>query len=162
MIYLYLLHTMVFIYTKNTAGHFTCRDCVFTTPNQSTMHYHLRNHDGTLTHECKHCDMKFLQKSILDLHIKSRHETTKNTFSCPCCDYTDLRKGNCVIHFARIHLKKDTDALKGKPTLPATVAQCTKCTKSFKNMTGFYYHVSNCVQIEKSHPLSEQWKKVTT
>ena len=151
---------MVFIYTKNTAGHFTCRDCVFTTPNQSTMHYHLRNHDGTLTHECKHCDMKFLQKSILDLHIKSRHETTKNTFSCPCCDYTDLRKGNCVIHFARIHLKALTDKMKKKSAVEGQVVECTECSKGFKNMTGFYYHLGSCVKLDKNHESFEAWTKM--
>ena len=153
---------MVFIYKKNNNNEFTCPDCDFITHNQSTMHYHLRNHDGTLTHKCSECDMKFLQKSVLELHIKSKHsnEATKKEFSCPCCDYSDLRKGNCVIHFARIHLKELTDKMKRKSTEPNMVAECSECSKNFKNTTSYYYHLGSCIKLEKTHESYEAWSKI--
>jgi len=153
---------MVFVYTKNESGEFVCKDCKFTTMNQSTMHYHFRNHDGTLTHECPECDKKFLQKSVLDLHILSKHseEKPKKEFSCPCCTYSDLRKGNLAIHFARIHLKDITDKMKTKSAVPDTVTQCESCSKSFKSMTLFYYHCAACVRLPEKHAHAETWKKL--
>ena len=142
---------------------FTCTDCTFTTLNQSTMHYHYRNHEGTLTHECKECDKKFLQKSVLDLHIQSRHSKEpeiKKEYKCECCSYSDLRKGNLGIHFARIHLKDITDKMKKKSTVPDTVAQCDSCSKSFKSMTLFYYHCASCVRLPETHAHADIWKKI--
>jgi len=105
--------------------------------------------------------MKFLQKSVLDLHIKSKHsDKVKKEFLCPCCDYTDLRKGNCIIHFARIHLKELTDKMKQKSAEPNNVAQCSECSKNFKNMTGYYYHLGSCITLEKTHPQYEAWTKI--
>jgi hypothetical protein len=157
-----MITIMVFTYNKDTNGNFTCPDCKFTAQNQSTMHYHLKNHEGNLSHECKHCDMKFLQKSVLTLHIKSKHSdvTKKDTFKCPCCTYSDLRKGNCVIHFTRIHLKDLTDSLKKKSEQTNAVTDCKGCNKSFKSMTMFYYHVSNCIKISENHPMNSEWKKL--
>lgn len=155
---------MVIVYKKNSNNDFTCPDCEFTTHNQSTMHYHLRNHNGVLTHKCPDCDMKFLQKSVLALHIKSKHEDSnqKKTFICPCCNYSDLRKGNCVIHFARIHLKLLTDKMKKKSAVEGQVVECTECSKGFKNMTGFYYHLGNCVKLDKEHESFEAWTKMVS
>ena len=155
------MYIMVFIYKKNSNNNFICPDCPFTAHNQSTMHYHMRNHDGTLTHECPDCDMKFLQKCVLDLHIKSKHTTaTKKEFSCPCCTYTDLRKGNCLIHFARIHLKELTDKMKLKAKESSMVAECSECSKNFKNMTGFYYHLGSCVKLPTTHEHYGAWAKI--
>jgi hypothetical protein len=155
---------MVFKYNKDSNGNFTCPDCKFTTINQSTMHYHLRNHDGSLTHECKHCDMKFLQKSVLELHIVSKHSdvANKDTYKCPCCTYSDLRKGNCIIHFTRIHLKEITDKLKQKSTQDEVAVECSECNKSFKSMTMFYYHTSKCIKVPENHPHHNSWKTLTT
>ena len=152
----YLLK-MTFVYKKNSNNDFVCPDCPFTAHNQSTMHYHLRNHTGVLEHECPDCDMKFLQKSVLDLHIKSKHTSSTKKFACPCCTYTDLRKGNCLIHFARIHLKDLTDKMKVK-TQDST--QCSECEKHFKNITSFYYHLGSCVKLPTDHTHYEMWAKI--
>ena len=152
---------MVFVYNKNSDGTYLCNDCEFTTHNQSTMHYHMKKHVGSLEHECKECEMKFSQKSQLNLHIKSRHSTTpKKEYTCPCCPYKDHRKGNCVIHFTRIHLKDITDKLKLKPTEANTVAHCSQCSKSFKSMTLYYYHVSSCIRLTDEHPLKNEWTEL--
>lgn len=149
---------MTFVYKKNSNNDFVCPDCPFTAHNQSTMHYHLRNHTGVLEHECPDCDMKFLQKGVLDLHIKSKHnKVTKKEFTCPCCTYTDLRKGNCLIHFARIHLKELTDKMKLK-THDGT--ECSECEKHFKNITSFYYHLGTCVKLPSNHTHYEMWSKI--
>jgi len=126
------------------------------------MHYHLRNHNGNLSHECPDCDMKFLQKSVLELHIRSKHKSgdEKKAFVCPCCDYSDLRKGNCLIHFARIHLKSLTDKMKKKSNVEGQVVSCTECSKGFKNMTGFYYHLGTCVNLPQNNEYSESWSKL--
>ena len=56
---------MVFVYSKNADGEFICKDCTFKTHNQSTMHYHLKNHDGDNKYECEDCMMTFLQTSCV-------------------------------------------------------------------------------------------------
>jgi len=126
------------------------------------MHYHIKvKHTGELEYECADCDMKFSQKSQLNLHIKSRHSKKPvKEYKCPCCPYTDLRKGNCVIHFTRIHLKDITDKIKLKPTEPNTVAYCSQCSKSFKSMTLYYYHVSSCIRLTDEHPLKNEWTEL--
>jgi len=149
---------MVFVYSKNADGEFICKDCTFKTHNQSTMHYHLKNHDGDNKYECEDCMMTFLQKSVLNLHIQAHHsEEKQHEFECPCCGYSDLRKGNCRIHFARIHLKDLTNNMKGKPTLDNTIVKCNECDKSFKSMSMYYYHVSSCIRLSEDHPLAEKW-----
>lgn len=156
---------MVFAYNKNKEGMYICTDnCNFITHNQSTMHYHMKvKHNGTLEHECKECNMKFPQKSQLNLHVKSRHSNDnkpKKEYNCPCCDYKDLRKGNCIIHFTRIHLKDITDKLKTKSTDTTMAAHCSQCSKSFKSMTLYYYHVSSCIRLTDEHPLKNEWTEL--
>ena len=181
-------------YQKNAEGHFICSHCPYTAKNQSTMHYHLKKHDGALPHACKHCNQKFLQKSLLDLHTSARHpnacghcnhkefeykaqldthivtthtnvvaKDVKEKFKCPCnsCGYEDLRKGNRLIHFIRVHLKEYTDSLKVKSVEPNCITSCKSCKKSFKSMTQFYYHASNCViPPQENHALYKDWLAV--
>jgi hypothetical protein len=158
---------MVLAYHKNESGEFLCQHCQYTAHNQSTMHYHLKKHEGALPHSCKHCDARFLQKSLLDMHIKSRHSETlehKETFKCPCngCAYEDLRKGNRLIHFVRVHLKDLTDSLKCKPTDESCIASCKVCSQNFKSLTQFYYHASKCVSPTTEHTLHKEWNQLVS
>jgi len=154
-------------YQKNAEGHYTCSHCTYTARIQSTMHYHMKKHEGALPHACTHCNQKFLQKSLLDLHISARHQETLATpqtkFQCPCtnCSYEDIRKGNRLIHFLRVHMKELTDALKEPSKESGYVVQCKGCTNSFKSVTQFYYHASACVHPSKDHPLYSQWNELT-
>ena len=156
---------MVLEYFKNATGEFLCQHCQFTARNQSTMHYHLKKHEGALPHPCKICDARFLQKGLLDMHIKSRHSETleeKETFKCPCkgCPYEDIRKGNRLIHFTRVHLKDLTESLKCKAIDTMYVASCKSCQQNFKSLTQFYYHASKCVDPSSTHPMSAIWNQL--
>lgn len=160
--------TMVYVYKKNNEGDFICQHCEFTTPNQSTMHYHFKNHEGSLPYPCKHCDVRFIQKGLLDLHMKARHqdklaEKDKKKFECPHkgCEYKDIRKGNVVIHYVRIHLQELVEKCKGKTTEQGMVTQCTSCSKSFKNMTNYYYHMKSCLTLQENHNSFKVWKTLT-
>ena len=158
---------MVFEYTKNEQGEYICPHCNYTAKHQSTMHYHLKKHEGALPHACSHCKMRFVQKSLLDLHIKARHPQAtekKEYVECPVpnCGYKDIRKANCVIHFARIHLREIVDKLKGKPSNKEekAVCVCTKCDKSFKSATHYYYHAATCISLAPVHPMADMWQQV--
>ena len=149
-------------YMKNNDGHYVCPHCDVTARIQSTMHYHLKKHEGALPHACKHCDSRFLQKNLLELHIRSRHKEAsevKATFKCPCenCEYEDIRKGNRLIHFVRIHLKELALALQTKTDNDGCATSCSCCNKSFKSMTQFYYHASACVKPTAEHPFYSKW-----
>jgi transcription elongation factor Elf1 len=74
-------------YQKNVDGIFTCIHCPYTAKNQSTMHYHLKKHEGALPHACKHCNQKFLQKSLLDLHTTARHPN-----ACNHCNHKEFEQ----------------------------------------------------------------------
>ena len=153
---------MTFKYVKNTEGHFVCHHCQFTAKNQSTMHYHLAGHDNVLPHKCKHCEQRFPQKSVLDIHLKLKHaETldTKETFKCPCngCEYEDIRKGNRLIHFIRVHLKDVVGKLKAKTSVEDCVCACSACDKSFKSSTMFFYHAHACVNPPSTHTHYNEW-----
>lgn len=156
---------MVFEYSKNEEGQFICPHCNYTAKYQSTMHYHLKKHEGALPHACTHCKMRFLQKSLLDIHIKARHPQAnekKDYVECPVpnCGYKDIRKANCVIHFARIHLREIVDKLKVKTTEENAICQCSKCNKNFKSATHYYYHSASCISLAPVHPMAELWKQV--
>lgn len=159
---------MTFKYIKNAEGQFVCNHCQFTAKNQSTMHYHLAGHDNVLPHKCKHCDQRFPQKSVLDIHLKLKHAETlekKETFKCPCngCNYEDIRKGNRLIHFIRVHLKEVVGKL--KVTAKAStenpnedyVCSCSSCDKSFKSNTMFFYHAHTCVNLSSTHKHYDDW-----
>ncbi len=158
---------MVFTYTKNENNEYVCQHCDFTAKNQSTMHYHLKKHDGSL-HPCKYCNAKFLQKSLLDMHIRARHSETiqkkekTEVFSCPCkdCCYEDIRKGNRLIHFVRVHLKGLVESMKKKTDTENSVIGCKECNSEFKSMTQFYYHASKCVKPSTDHKHYEEWKTI--
>jgi hypothetical protein len=156
---------MVLEYFKNEAKEFVCQHCQFTAQNQSTMHYHLLKHQGALPHPCKICDARFLQKSLLDMHIKTRHSETldkKTTFKCPheSCTFECIQKGNVITHFTRMHLKDLTESLKCKPNEDECVVGCKSCQQSFKSLTRFYYHASKCVNPPSSHPLYGLWNQL--
>ena len=151
---------------KNASGQFLCTHCNYTTKNQSTMHYHLAGHEGALPHKCKHCESAFPQKGVLDLHIKLKHPETlqkKETFKCPCneCSYEDVRKGNRLIHFLRVHFKDLTEKLKVPlKDKEEGICACNNCNKTFKSNTLFYYHAHKCVAPTENHPHFSQWLEV--
>lgn len=178
-------------YKKNANGEFTCSHCVFVAKNQSTMHYHLKKHEGALPYACNHCNQKFLQKGLLDLHIYSKHPNActqcnvqeftekaqlekhimmvhdpivpKEKYKCPCegCEYEDIRKGNCRTHFIRVHLRTFTEAIQQKTNEKGCVTGCNSCNKTFKSMTLFYYHASSCVNLPETHELYSNWISVS-
>lgn len=145
---------------------FQCPHCEFTSPldNQSTMHYHMKKHDNFLPHKCKHCNMRFLQKSLLDFHITARHSNDAKKIPCPCetCKYEDLRKGNVVIHFLRMHLKDCIAEIQQPSQQEGCVAHCVMCNASFTNMTGFLYHASNCISVPENHEMFSSWSQIKT
>jgi hypothetical protein len=149
-------------YKKNEDGQYVCPSCPYTARIQSTMHYHLKKHEDTLPYSCTHCDKQFAQKSVLDLHVSARHKEpgtkASETFKCPCCTYEDVRKGNRMIHFLRVHLKDCTDALKETPPKETKAsASCKGCSKTFKSMTQFYYHAASCVKPLETHANYKAW-----
>lgn len=163
---------MVFSYTKNEAGEFVCPHCHATKKNQNTMHYHLWKHESpegrARPHICpvKECSEGFVQKNILDIHISTKHperieakEKPMEIYECPChnCPFTSITKANRRIHFARIHLKDLTEALRVKEKDTPT---CKECSKEFKSLTAFYYHAWNCIKPSPNHEFYKESLKI--
>jgi hypothetical protein len=147
--------SMTLKYIKNEDGHFVCPDCGITKKNQNTMHYHMKKHEDQLNHVCKSCKKGFLQKQTLDLHIRSKHpellkdskEETKK-FTCPhdSCDFSALTKGNCLIHYLRVHCQDEIKNIMINNSDTKTFT-CNECNDEFNSSSAFYYHCKGCVQI---------------
>jgi len=140
---------MTIKYFKNEDGQFVCPHCNVIKKNQSTMHYHMKKHEEQITHVCKSCKKGFLQKQTLDLHIRSKHPDMKDTdkkFKCTYdnCEFSSLTKGNCVIHYLRVHFQEEIDTIMVKN---GKVINCNKCEKEFNNSCGFYYHCKECIDF---------------
>lgn len=131
-------------YTKDaTTKEFQCSDCKFKTLHQNTMHYHIKTkHLNEMDYECEHCKKKFVQKATLDAHRIAKHQEKKSGFACSeeGCPFTAVTQGNCRIHWMRIHNKKSANNIYNKKD-----HSCTKCSKTFKGMTSFYYHAYECL-----------------
>jgi hypothetical protein len=138
-------------YIKNEEGQFVCPTCNVIKKNQSTMHYHMKKHAKTLTHVCKSCKKGFLQKQTLDLHIRSKHPELKEyekKYSCTYdnCEFTAITKGNCVIHYLRVHFQEEIDSIMSKDD---KIITCTNCDNEFNSSCAFYYHCKGCIDFVK-------------
>ncbi len=155
---------MVLKYQKTTDGRFQCPHCEFTSGPQSTMHYHMKTqHSGELKYSCKFCDSKFIQKQLLDYHMNSHHKKEikerQKMFQCPFpkCQTHDLRKGNIISHFMRIHLKEYADkalVCKNKEI------SCSCCNKEFSSKPSFNYHLYTCIDLDPTHPMQKFYKQL--
>lgn len=162
---------MKLTYIKTADGMYKCPHCPFTSGPQSTMHYHMkREHcEGELKFKCKHCQKKFVQQSLLDLHMNSWHpqevakREKKNVFCCPHpeCNVQDLRKGNIISHFCRIHLKDLVDKAL-KPSSDGCAISCSCCNQTFKSKPSFNYHVFRCVKPSEDHAIYKYWNELST
>ncbi len=160
-------YTMASKYQKNADGQYICSYCDYTANYQSTMHYHLAKHEGALPYKCKYCSQRFLQNGILELHYTLHHsdklkeqEKEVKVFKCPVdgCSYQNAQKGNCRIHFLRIHMKTENSKLRTKAKEEGFEATCTKCQSHFKSNTQFYYPTHSCVLPGPSSALASLWK----
>lgn len=151
----------LFIFKRDANGHLMCDRCEFKpkpTPkhplgNPSTLHYHMKKHEGDYAHICKVCNHGFLHKLTLETHMAARHPE-QNTgkqlekFRCPVegCDFESVTKANRRIHFLRKHcsdavMKHMTEvSVENKKEI-----QCSCCSERFKSNTAFHYHIGKCL-----------------
>ena len=138
-------------YQRNADGDFICPHCpkVISKENPSTMHYHLRKHEGNYAYSCKHCEFKSFFQHKLDHHMVAKHSNEAQVpkipvLKCPFpnCTFQSLTKGNCVIHFMRKHCKQEVDVLLDQNGI------CRHCGAEFQSNTAFQYHASTCASIQ--------------
>jgi uncharacterized Zn-finger protein len=145
---------MGYEYKKNADGHFVCPHCGETKRLQSTMHYHMKRHEGKLPHECKLCNKSFLHASTLELHKKAQHQKEQERmFKCPMpgCPYEGtLTKANLLIHYVRKHCKAEATASIA-PASTSAAPQCVHCGKECKSLTAFHYHLVGCMPLEDAN-----------
>jgi hypothetical protein len=148
-------------YIRNADGHFVCPTCNVVKQNQSTMHYHMRKHTNKTPFECRFCNKGFLQRTAMDLHIRSRHSDmltegtskssshTARSFICPFegCKVKSLTRGNLRTHCMRSHFQEESDYICIEDD-DSNEFQCIECEKSFKSKTAFYYHCHGCISLD--------------
>ena len=152
---------MVFQYQKNEQGHYVCGICKEVKLNQNTMHYHLQKHEGTMPHECPHCQKRFYQKYALDDHIKLRHskKPVETNIKCPFdnCTRCFQKKEHCRVHIARNHLKKELEPLIEKKT-DSKVHTCLTCKKDYNSYPAILYHAMD--HLKEDNLLKDKLKVI--
>jgi len=138
---------MPYTYQKNENNNYFCLSCKFTSPNQNTMHYHYKTHSEKKEHTCSKCDKNFTSKRALTLHCTSKHGTPKEVYECSQCDFENLTKGNCRIHYVRIHCKSQVSKILTQDENGYT---CSECKNSFNGATSYYYHAFECLKLENT------------
>ncbi len=143
---------MAYEYKKNADGHFVCPHCGETKRLQSTMHYHLKRHEGKLPYECKLCNKSFLHASTLELHKKAQHQKEQERmFKCPMpgCAYPGtLTKANLLIHYVRKHCKEEAAAAVSNASESTSKPTCVHCEKACNSLTAFHYHIAGCMDLK--------------
>lgn len=145
---------MTITYTKNADGNFVCPHCNAVKNRQNSMHYHMKKHMEELNHTCKICKKGFLQKQTLDLHMRAKHsdkaKEEEKKFKCPFddCEFAALTKGNCLIHCLRVHCQEEIKPIMDVHNDTKTIG-CKTCEKDFPSSCGFYYHVKQCMELNK-------------
>lgn len=162
-----------YVYARDATGHLLCEECGFKPKaterhpkgNPSTMHYHLKKHQGDFAHVCAVCQKGFLHKLTLDTHRAARHPTvqqeTVELYMCPVvnCDFESLTKANRRIHFLRKHCHDQVVNYQEDLVVDSKkMIRCGCCRhETFKSGTAFHYHIGRCMlnnEIEVS-PLLE-------
>lgn len=145
---------MVYQYQKNAAGDFVCHICSAVKKNQSTMHYHLKRHEGKLPFQCPTCKREFLHASVLALHVAARHSRpSAGELACPVCPYKTLTKANRVLHFLRNHCAEDVAAFRKRCTTPLA---CAGCGKACNSPTAHLYHAASAGCLAPSCPQRQE------
>jgi len=137
---------MVFEYKKNNEGLYVCSICGVTKEKQNTMHYHMKRHEGTKSHQCEHCDHSFYQKIELENHIKIIHKKEEPSIRCSFdCKSAFHTKAQCRIHIARSHLHEYTAKSMHVQVNEgaAKTYTCLLCSKICKSHPSALYHVIN-------------------
>lgn len=161
-----------FSYKRDASGHLICEKCNFKPKstarhplgNVSTMHYHMKKHEGNYAHICQVCKHGFLHKLTLDTHMAARHpEQNQNSklekFQCPVdgCEFISVTKANRRIHFLRKHCHEAVlkNMMEAKTEEGKKEIQCGCCQLKFKSNTAFHYHVGKCLVDHNvdAHPL---------
>jgi DNA-directed RNA polymerase subunit RPC12/RpoP len=135
---------MVYKYTKNSAGEYVCNLCGETREKQNTMHYHYKTHDEKKEYKCTKCSKEFISKQGLEKHNISKHDAPTELYSCTKCDFQNSAKGNCRIHYVRIHYKKEVEKILEKCD---EGFKCLVCVNTFKGATSYYYHAFDCLKL---------------
>lgn len=149
--------TMKLTYIKDADGRFVCPNgCKFRTPNQSTMHYHMKKHLKEMSYTCKKCSKGFLQKQALDLHMQSKHPEKQaaitQKFVCPYddCEFTAITKGNTIIHCLRAHFHDEVTHIMEHDEDARTFV-CSECLTEFSSTSAFYYHAKKCIYLDNNN-----------
>jgi hypothetical protein len=146
----------MFEYIKNDQGLFICPHYDnYSTPNQSTMHYHLKAHEGPFT--CPHCNKEYKSEASRNEHILDAHPKgeKKQTFLCPVpgCGHESKQKGNRIPHFLRNHCG---DVITSYEIFNAETqtSTCTLCQKQFsmKQKANYIHHLAKCMIVHQVSP----------
>ncbi|XP_037803661.1 zinc finger protein 84-like [Penaeus monodon] len=87
---------------SNETGQPKCSVCHKTFRLQRYLVDHMRLHTGRGTHQCKHCDKKFLRLSHLKLHMEM-HDNSHKSHSCIHCNKKYMRKQDLMQHIRVKH-----------------------------------------------------------
>lgn len=108
-----------------------CEMCGKIFKSHRNLYDHIRRvHTREKKHTCTHCGIKFIQKYMLSVHLRTH--TGVRPYKCELCEKTFIRSDSLKEHMATHG--------------PRTVHTCTKCSKKFMTKKGKERH--NCMGDE--------------
>ena len=104
-------------------------------------HSHEFKDESIYKYKCSTCSDIFDKRAYLISHIKRKHE--EQTFSCYACNNYFKTKTSLINHYMRTHTQFTSDKL-----CVDNDNKCLNCHKTL-NKSGFMYHMSTCIGINK-------------
>ncbi|XP_029381464.1 zinc finger E-box-binding homeobox 1 isoform X2 [Echeneis naucrates] len=99
-------------------------------------------------HTCPYCSRGYKRNALLKEHIKYRHETSEDNYSCSHCSYTFTYRSQLKRHMShhrgnreQLHVSQSTVGTGG--TGGTRKFKCTECSKAFK----YKHHLKEHLRI---------------
>uniref|UniRef100_A0A667ZP55 Zinc finger E-box binding homeobox 1 n=1 Tax=Myripristis murdjan TaxID=586833 RepID=A0A667ZP55_9TELE len=102
-------------------------------------------------HTCPYCSRGYKRNASLKEHIKYRHETSEDNFSCSHCSYTFTYRSQLERHMS--HHRGTREQRHVTPTAGGNRKfKCTECAKAFK----YKHHLKEHLRIHSGELLPRQ------
>lgn len=126
-----------------------CNICSRKLATERALKIHLTTHTGNKSYKCKLCTETFINRVVMDRHMRYHYLSSSNSYRCPNCAKHLSSVTSLKSHIQRVH---------------NTSAQCELCKKLFQSKDELKLHISEshepsiCEYCNKSFALPRYLK----